>query len=63
MRANDLGAGWLEKSLNTNLGWFYFTLNLNFCVRINAKKPLQRGAKSQTAAFGLINLQPVQRMG
>jgi len=63
MRANDSEAGWLEKSLNTKLGWFYFTLNLNFCAHTNAKKPLQRGIQSQTAVFGLINLQPVQRMG
>jgi hypothetical protein len=40
MRANNSGAGWLEKSLNTKLGWFYFTLNLNFCVHTNTKKPL-----------------------
>jgi hypothetical protein len=63
MRANDLGAGWLEKSLDTNLGWFYFTLNLNFCAQTNAKKPLLFNWNLNTTAFGLINLQPVQRMG
>src|SRR4028118_789545 len=40
MRANNSGAGWLEKSLNTKLGWFHFTLNLNFCAHTNTKKPL-----------------------
>jgi len=63
MRANNSGAGWLEESLNTKLGWFYFTLNLNFCVRINAKKPLLVIGPTSATAFGLVNLQPVQRMG
>jgi len=63
MRANSSGAGWLEKSLNTKLGWFSFTLNLNFCAHTNAKKPLSFNWNLKTTVFGLINLQPVQRMG
>jgi hypothetical protein len=63
MRANSSGAGWLEKSLNTKLGWFSFTLNLNFCAHTNAKKPLLVIGPTSATAFGLINLQPVQRMG
>ena len=38
MRANSSGAGWLEKSLNTKLGWFSFTLTLNFCAHTNKRQ-------------------------